>query len=240
MPSPADLKRLESLLQLLQLFETATLALEGDHLTLPLVPSILADLREKLHQAAQEKDLVTRSQCALLFLQAFDTRFACIFKEDNLALQAAALHPTFGHLPWISDDELKKKVWISLKKLGNELRSGDEGKVKMSVKPFLKAIWKEFEGNPLRPVDNPLLWWKSNQEFVCLYPLVQYLWSIPASSSSAERLFSSLGHILSHAPQRSPSTLKQLALLREYQKQPSYDFGQLLKAVEQAKDEILS
>ena len=61
-----------------------------------------------------------------------------------------------------------------------------------------------------------------------LYPLVQYLWSIPASSACAERLFSFLGHLLTRAPQRSPATLQQLALLRDYQKQPSYDFEQLM------------
>ena len=65
-------------------------------------------------------------------------------------------------------------------------------------------------------------------------------WTGSWTLDGQEYWFSSLGHILSHAPQRSPSTLKQLALLREYQKQPSYDFGQLLKAVEHAKDEILS
>ncbi len=239
LPSQADQKRLESLCQLLEMFETATLALEGDHLTLPLVPSILADLKGKLQSAAEEKDLVTRSQCAQLFLQAFEKRFASIFSENNLALQAAALHPTFGHLPWISDS-LRDDVWMSLKKLGNQLRSSDESKIQISVKPFLRAIRKEFEAKPSRHVDDPLLWWKSHNDLSSLYPLVQYLWGIPASSSSAERLFSSLGHIVSHAPQRSPSTVKQLALLREYQKQPSYDFQQLLKAVNEQKDEILS
>ena len=58
---PADLKWLESLLQLLQLFETATLALEGDHLTLPLVPSILADLREKRREKREERKKRTKT-----------------------------------------------------------------------------------------------------------------------------------------------------------------------------------
>ena len=99
---------------------------------------------------------------------------------------------------------------------------------------------KEFEGKPDRVVENPLAWWKSEPEFVCRYPLVQHLWSIPASSASSARLFSYLGHLLTRAPQRSPRTLKHLALLRDYQKQPTYDFEQLLKAVNEEKEAILS
>ena len=102
LPSPADLKRLDSLTQLLELFHAATRNVEGDHLTLALVPSVIHDLQQKLLEAASEKDQVTRSQCALLFSNALRARFGFIFSEVNLALQAAALHPSFGHLPWIT------------------------------------------------------------------------------------------------------------------------------------------
>ena len=45
---------------------------------------------------------------------------------------------------------------------------------------------------------------------------------------SSERLLSYLGHLLTRAPQRSPATLQRFALLRDYQKQPTYDWKQLL------------
>ena len=123
--SSGDLKKLQSFNQLLELFHAATKQLEGDHLTMPLVPAVLSDLKQQLKEAAADKDLVTRSSIAQLFLQSFNNRFGDIFSEVNLALQAAALHPQFGHLPWISD-ELRNAVWRSLKKLGNSLQSDDE------------------------------------------------------------------------------------------------------------------
>ena len=139
LPTPADLKKLHSFNQLLELFHAATKQLEGDHLTLPQVPSVLHRLKTELQDAASDKDQVTRSQCAQLFLRAFENRFGFIFSQINLALQAAALHPSFGHLPWVSS-ELRDAIWVSLKKLGDSLCSPEEGKVSMSVKSFLKAI----------------------------------------------------------------------------------------------------
>ena len=57
--------------------------------------------------------------------------------------------------------------------------------------------------------------------------------SLPASLCKFRALISYLGHLLTRAPQRSPATLKHLALLRDYQKQPGYDVQKLLTAVKQ-------
>ena len=124
-----------------------------------------------------------------------------------------------------------------MKKLGNSLQSDDAAsKIQMSISPFLKAVRRGFEGNPNQPVEDPLAWWRSESRLACLHPLLQHLWSIPASSASSERLFSYLGHLVNRAPQRSPVTLKRLALLRDYQKQPGFDFKELLKAVNEIKE----
>ena len=233
-PSASDLKRVEGLCSLLDFFHVATKQLEGDHVTLPLVPSVLAK------DAEMDTDRLMVSKLATQFLHFFKKRFGYVFSECNLALQAAALHPSFGSLSWISLD-LRNAVWKSLCELGNSLiLKGDGSMLNLGTKPFLKALRAEFEQKPGVEISDPLSWWRSQSQLVTLYPLLQYLWGIPASFASAERLFSFLGHLLHRAPQRSPATLEQLALLRDYQKQPGYDFNALIAATLKEKELVLA
>ncbi len=139
--------------------------------------------------------------------------------ENNLALQAAALHPAYGHLPWVTEESVRDAVWASLVEAGKQLNKLSTQLVISDPVPYLlsdlRRYWSSASRSDLGA--DPVAWWMEKKELDALKPLVRSLWCIPASSCSAERLFSFLGHLESRAPQRSLSTLYRFAVLRDVQ-----------------------
>ena len=102
-----------SLCEILRLFSTATRMLEGDALTLPEVPRVLNQLRVSLQNIVNDEESTSKAGFTVDFLEALNKRLGFVFNEVNLALLAAAMHPSYGHLSFISE-ELRDQVWQEL------------------------------------------------------------------------------------------------------------------------------
>ncbi len=62
----------------------------------------------------------------------------------------------------------------------------------------------------------PLQWWREQQAFCALWPLVQMLLCIPASNAAAERTFSSSGFISKGRQALTVDHLEQHAMIRHH------------------------
>ena len=168
--------------------------------------------------------------------------FSKYFNEANLALCAAALHPAYGQLVDISPS-VRDATWSLLLSTAQSLDSPlpDEGDGFYVSPPFselLRLVRAKFEDQSFAfsPAEDPLEWWKKPR-LQPLHPLLRYLWAIPASSSSAERLFSALGHFENRAPQRSISTLENLYQVRDYQRQTNYNYQKIEELISPFREE---
>jgi hypothetical protein len=72
-----------------------------------------------------------------------------------------------------------------------------------------------------------------------LYPLVRLLFATPASSASAERVFSSAGFLQSGRERLTTQHLKQLTVLRDYVLQVDYNFDDFHRNCEPAVSKAL-
>ena len=231
-----ELSCVSTLKEILNHFKEATRALEGDHLTLPLVLPILQELHKQLSSYAEQKDVLSKSRFGKIFLKAFDKYFGDVFNSCNPALCAAALHPAYGKLDGIPAS-VRDATWAQLLSIAKSLESTPppDADLFYVLPPFselLQRLRSVFEEKSFTfPRDgNALEWWKK-PSLQALHPLLRYIWAIPASSSSAERLFSALGHFQNRAPQRSIPTLENLYRLRDYQRQHEYNYQEIEKLI---------
>ena len=103
-------RKLKYLTKILSLFEKFTLVMEGEHLSLPKVPVGIWELQVALKQ---EDDKLAEE-----FFEALSNRLGFILTSPNLALCAAALHPKYTHLNFITE-QLRDKVWKQLEEYIN-------------------------------------------------------------------------------------------------------------------------
>ena len=237
-----DISCISTLKEILGHFALATEKLEGDHLTLPLVLPTLSDLRKYLSGCAGVKDVVSKARFGKVFLAAFDKWFEKYFNSTNLALCAAALHPVYGKLEGISP-AVRDDTWALLLSTARRLDSPppddpDGFYVPPPYAEVLALVRAKFEEASFTfpPTGNALQWW-NKPSLLPLHPLLRYLWAVPASSSSAERLFSALGHFQNRAPQRSIATLENLYRVRDYQRQTKYNYGKIEELISPFREE---
>jgi len=115
-PSQESMARIPRYIFYLRPFEAVSRFLEGDqYTTIAHVPFLLRELELFLSQGGQEFPVVFSFR--LLFLENFRRRFSPIFSQVNESLLAAALHPCYGHLEFISPS-LQDQVWRKIKEWG--------------------------------------------------------------------------------------------------------------------------
>jgi len=158
-----------------------------------------------------------------------------ILTTVNLALKAAALHPHYGHLEFISED-VRNEVWTFLE-IELQNFSSNEMKPKSTTfsqpgiqllqrKIFLAGIRELFEKKPPdlherdsngQPSLDPLKWWSDWDEGRAIWPLDQMFLAILAISAPAERVFSSAGFIKSeHRNRLSSEHLEECIIIRDF------------------------
>jgi hypothetical protein len=72
------------------------------------------------------------------------------------------------------------------------------------------------EKEPLQLDEDPLQWWRKQVAFAPLFPFVRMVLGVPASNTSAERLFSSSGFLSDGRPNLHIETLEHLAIVRHF------------------------
>lgn len=126
-PDVEALLRIQRYIYYLRPFEASSRFLEGEkYMTIAHVPMILKGLEEFLSQERMEFPVVGIFRITLL--ENLRKRFSYIFMEVNESLLAAAVHPCYGHLDFLSE-EMKEAVWKKVKEWSAELyrEAGQEG-----------------------------------------------------------------------------------------------------------------
>lgn len=113
--------RLRALSTVLGLFLTATKALEGDGLTIPLVPITLHELSTALTSLIENGSRHERT-FAENFRKELQARLQLheIFSKPNCALIAAALHPRYASLSMCSRS-VQDEVWAELERRAEKI-----------------------------------------------------------------------------------------------------------------------
>ena len=90
-------------------------------------------------------------------------------------------------------------------------------------------LLKKTECEPVSQDENPLLWWKKHKKHLPkLSILTQRIFSIPATSASVERQFSSAGIIFNDRRTRlSGENLENIILIRSTENQDKNNIGML-------------
>jgi hypothetical protein len=81
---------------------------------------------------------------------------------------------------------------------------------------LLAAARAAVEQEPLGIGADPLQWWKKQPVFVPLFPFIRMMLGIPASNTSAERLFSSSGFLSDGRATLHIETLEHLVVVRHF------------------------
>jgi hypothetical protein len=81
---------------------------------------------------------------------------------------------------------------------------------------LLKDLRAALEEQPLELSADPLQWWSKQVTFSALFPYVRMVLGVPASNTSAERLFSSSGFLSDGRPNLHVETLEHLAIVRHF------------------------
>jgi len=204
----------------LEPFETATRALEGDGLTLPRVPGEVAKLLAALGKLKADGTRIVRTLAA---------RFL-----DSTEKRLGKIH----HLPGV-DEGVRALVRHKLVELAEErcepaaaarsMFAGEMGPgaaLRRLFERMDKSLNTDEKRKPYLAQEEALLLWRDPLAQQ-LGPLLQSIWSIPASQASAERLFSGLGFQQSRSPNRSAGNLERWALLREAAHDPQFNLASL-------------
>lgn len=104
---------------------------------------------------------------------------------------------------------------------------------------MLAQIRRSFEEHPASEDEDLLAFWSKGDgaALVDVHALVQFVHSMPASSASAERLFSSLNFLNDQGQNTKIDTLANLATIREHALLPDYKLCDLLSAVTEFSEE---
>lgn len=85
---------------------------------------------------------------------------------------------------------------------------------------------------------DPLQWWSRQEHYRLLWPLARMFLGIPASNTSAERLFSSAGWLADGRENLEITTLEDLAVIRHFLlTNPDQEVDRLLENVAAAVEE---
>lgn len=234
MLTSSELSNLKHLNAVLIPFGKAVRSLEKEGIILPKLPKIIHRLLNELdpqgHMSIFHKNVLETAKSAV------QRRLGGVVREPGLPLMAAALHPKYGHLEWLTDKE-RDLVWIALEKelpnfpvktKSNALhglrtirleRSKvlECARINMESKEFCEMspseFWKAFESENGKDISS----------------LVRGILSIPASTARVERVFSSTGFIEDGREQMSIDTLEMHAIIRDFMKSSNYNFEKLVQ-----------
>jgi len=183
------------LCEVLKPLHQATLALEGDNLTMPRVPSIVASLLTKLQRLC-DSDSATTKHIARVFLPCVESRIGDVLMTVNMALMAAALHPAHHHLPGVATDvraAVRGVLSARAEALGgaNEAVADPFGSARPSALEMLKSVFAYYdqhlvtdEKRSAYDSDAEALRMWARTEALPLRALVAPLWATPASSAA--------------------------------------------------------
>ncbi len=211
-----------------------TKKMEEDGFTLSILPSELNKIFNTLRVDDDEKMIkFFQSRVSHRLYLALKRRLGFILEENNIALKAAVLHPSYTHLECV-ENKLKESVWESLadeaiknpsvrqKQLYTDLESFSNFiKVSFSAARGLLSSFSK-EGIPLAEV-------YSSPELYVIAPLAKKYLCIPASAATVERLFSSTGNLMQgREGNLDLETLEQLQKLKHATSGEDYKFETLL------------
>jgi hypothetical protein len=81
---------------------------------------------------------------------------------------------------------------------------------------MLRTLRSALEKQPLPLAGDPLQWWRKQVTFSAFFPYVRAVLGVPASNTTAERLFSSTGFLSDGRPNLHIETLEHLAIVRHF------------------------
>jgi len=198
--------------ELLHPFAEVSFAAEQDKvLTMPHVPQWLLRLRRHL-QSQDIAEVPLRGTLQAALLRHFEFYFACEIDAVSLPLCAAALHPCYGHLGFVSKD-LRGAVHQALRK---EAQLIFPSPIVPIVHAELSYVFELFASSDFaRDVDAPA-WWRDCTAVTHAKKIARIFLSIMATSASSERLFSSSGYEISGRSRSclTESHLEQLVATR--------------------------
>jgi hypothetical protein len=239
MPHSDGIRRLRALEKILLDFADFTREVEGDHLCMPKVAPLYDALLNKLRKLNVDPEAgQSASFFAGRFASALEHHLGDLLTSPNPALYAAALHPAHGHLRFVTLS-VRDAVWAKLADIdGHVNASRKEGiflgnALHIARADLLRQIRAHFENNAADPSLDLIGWWKdtAGEQVKPLWPLIQRVLCVPASSASAERLFSSLKFLNDEGGHTMISTLADLATIRETMKLDDTSFAQLMNMI---------
>ena len=165
--------------------------------------SLLApgSFRARLENAA-DGVLQAMEDFQLCLVTSIRNRFDCLFNGDSLALAAMYLLPGANLFQFENFEVSDEVVEIVIENLLNDLDEFVPAHTPQKAKMLNRAMAAyalEVARKTLDDVDDsvdPLVWWPSQPNFSCLYPIAKMLFGIPASSAENERSFSSASFTL--------------------------------------------
>jgi hypothetical protein len=218
LPTRAQVRQIKHLVETLApLAEFIRLA-EGEYYcTLAVVPVLLRRCFNSIGDVNANMSSELR-QFKEQLLDQVNRRLGYILATPNLALAAAALHPAYGHLRFVSSavrDEMWRElaVWVTQFPRGAHPAAAaavaDDGMIMPEATPTVAEITGQLNGvrgvfeHQLAPVDplelrsrDALAWWKKNWTLAvspAINHLARIIHCIPATSAPSERVFSSSG-----------------------------------------------
>lgn len=240
MPTEAGIVRLRALEKVLRYFADFTRDIEGDHLCLPKVVPGYVKLLETMRAMAANQELgQSASFYAARAAAALEHHLGDLLLAPNPALYAAALHPAHGHLRFINVD-VRNAVWRKLTEIDARIQPEEQlgifsrANQHAARAELLVLVRKQFEEHPEDPSIDLIEYWKTRagDAVKCLWPLIQRVLCVPASSASAERLFSCLKFLNDSGGHTQISTLANLAAIREVMKRDECSFTDLVEMVD--------
>jgi hypothetical protein len=201
-------------LKVLEKIEIAQRHLEGDkYITISLVPQYMKDIFNAFFP--NDDDPASLANLKLALHVAFTKRLNFILTTNNFSLKAAVLDPrTCLKVKSLITADLYNEVWDSIIDECYLCRKCDV----MSRDVFAAlcgAIRPILESTNVIEIKDPLLWWKAKSDFTLIHDGVKMILSVPASSASSERVFSSSGLIMNVTRNRlNPNLLEQMTILR--------------------------
>lgn len=250
-----DQVRLQSLEAVLLPLKQFTKWVQEEAITMPHLPHRIRALLKAYEPKEELAHLATMRQQVHVVVE---DRLGWILKENNLALQAAALHPAYGKLDFL-DPELRQEVprmgqsstltQVQVRKsLFAELdtvtcsntNAKKAEKEQKQRRGALEDLLDLFDAGVIPDKTDPIQFWSDieNQRgdwattsYRLTAPLARMYFTIPASSASAERAFSNSGFLQEGRERLTSKHLEQLAVCRDFVRKKDFSFESLVEAL---------
>ncbi len=246
LPSEEQLSRIISIVKVLKVFASCSVLAEGEnYVTLAHFPCWLS----KIDAFLSTYTVGIMNEHKHLLLDSLRKRMGYVLKEPNIALLAAAVHPKYASLPWLSV-HLREKIWELIKeecctfgalppfegdedskvRIINAYR-GQMGFVVDILRCELEAVSAKNNAEL-----NPLIFYarKSKEHLKCLFPYIGFLLSVPGTSAPTERLFRRAGKKKTKERNRlTGAHLEELYVIQSYYRSQWFDIKEFTNEVEE-------